>query len=313
MGKLLLYGSMLLLVGLLIFVVASILFSLGTLIQNLVLASLATTLYFSSSIIAAIFLICMFIDSGISSATRREFTEQKNTKNLKAIVGIAAYNEEQSIEGAVHDFKSIPFVSKVIVIDNNSKDRTNELAKKAGAEVVIERVPGYASTCIRALKECLARAKKDEIIVLVEGDGTFSAQDLYKMMSYIGNIDMVVGTRLCPEIVDRKTQLNWFYIYGNYFLAKLLHLKYYLRLTDVGCTYRAIRPEALRRIIDKVKVTSGHAFSPHMINVAAASDLLIVEIPITFHKRIGVSKGAGGNYRLAIKTGLKMWGDILFN
>ena len=82
------------------------------------------------------------------------------------------------------------------------------------------------------------------------------------------------------------------------------------RFTDVGCTYRAIKADALRKIINKL-VVGGHHFSPHMTMVAIKSGLKVIEIPITFRKRVGISKGAGGNKALGIKVGFRMLWDIL--
>jgi len=243
---------------------------------------------------------------------RREHYILNNTRKKKFVVGLLAYNEEPSIAQVVTEFKSHPLVSKVIVVDNNSKDKTSELATKAGADIVVlETRPGYDSACLRVLKECLEHCGTNEVIALCEADGTFSSLDLDKFLAYLANSDMAVGSRMCPEIVDKKTQLEpAFYSYGNYFIAKLIHLKYYLRLTDVGCTYRAINQDALRRLLPHLK-HRGHAFSPHMITEAAKQGLIVVEIPVTFKKRIGISKGAGGNYWLGWKTGWKMIFDII--
>jgi len=242
---------------------------------------------------------------------RREYVPTYDMSKKKFVVGLIAYNEEPSIVAVVKEFKKNPLVSRVIVVDNNSKDKTFQLAKEAGADIVVtEMRPGYDSACLRVLKECAAQAKQNEVVALTEADGTFSAMDLYKFLPYLGNADMVVGTRLCPEIVDRMTQLTPFYVYGNYFIAKLIHLKYYVRLTDVGCTFRVIHPSALKSLLPQLHYR-GHAFSPHMIAEAIKQHLIVVEIPITFRKRIGVSKGAGGNIWLGWKTGLKMIADIL--
>lgn len=75
-----------------------------------------------------------------------------------------------------------------------------------------------------------------------------------------------------------------------------------VRLTDVRCTMRALKKEALTKIIDNLKV-GGHHFSPHMTKVALRKGLRVIEIPVRFRKRLGTSKGAGGNRGLATKVG----------
>jgi len=81
------------------------------------------------------------------------------------------------------------------------------------------------------------------------------------------------------------------------------------RLTDVGCTYRVIRRDALERILPQL-VVGGHHFSPHMLLVALSHRLSVIEIPVTFRRRLGTSKGAGASLRKGLIVGLVMIGHI---
>lgn len=236
--------------------------------------------------------------------------------NPKICIALTAYNDEESIYDAINDFKNQEDVAEVIVVDNNSVDNTMKRAEEAGARVVHEVKQGYGYACIRGLKECLVN-KDANVIVLAEGDRTFRGYDLRKLVPYLDNADIVLGTRNTQELLDQKSQLDWFLVWGNLFLAKLIQIKYWnvkcwgrVRLTDVGCTMRAIRREALDRIIGNLKV-GGNYFSPHMIMVALNDDLKVVEVPITFRERVGASKGAGGSRWRAVKIGLKMLWHIL--
>lgn len=222
---------------------------------------------------------------------------------------MTAYNDEEIIGVAVKDFLSQENVAKVTVIDNNCTDNTAFEAKKAGAIVVKEPIQGYGAACIRALTEA---RKFGNIIVLVEGDLTFSGTDIKKLTAYLENVDMVLGTRTTMEIVSNDSQINWFIQYGNIFIAKLIQLRYWgkLRLTDVGCTFRAIRPDALDKILGQLKVSGNH-FSAHMILVALKNDLKLIEVPVTLKKRGGISKGVGGDILKGLQTGIKMWIEIL--
>ena len=235
--------------------------------------------------------------------------------DFRICVVLTAFNDEEAIYDAVKDFISQDNVEKVIVIDNNCQDNTSVQAKKAGAIVIRECNQGYGFSIIRGLNEALK--DKTEVIVLAEGDRTFRGRDIRKMLPYLEDVDMVVGTRMHKVLVEPDSQLDWFYVWGNTLLAKVLELKFFtfgfyskVRFTDVGCTYRAIKTKALRKIIDKL-VVGGHHFSPHMTLVAIKSGLRVVEVPVTFGKRVGISKGAGGNRVLAFKVGLKMLWDIL--
>ncbi len=236
--------------------------------------------------------------------------------NHNIVVAMTAYNDEVSIYDAVQEFITQPDVKEVIVVDNNSTDHTEELAVKAGAKVVKEQKQGYGYACIRGLREALEFPKVN-VVVLVEGDMTFAGNDLSKLVPYLDNVDMVVGTRTTQELTTEDSQLNWFYVWGNILLAKMVQIKFFdikhwgrVRLTDVGCTMRAIRAEALQRIVDRLLV-GGHHFSPHMLMTAIGDGLKVVEVPVTFRKRWGTSKGAGSSKRKGIGIGLKMMWHIL--
>ncbi|MGH9028610.1 MAG: hypothetical protein ACRDV4_03225, partial [Acidimicrobiales bacterium] len=107
-----------------------------------------------------------------------------------------------------------------------------------------------------------------------------------------------------------------FMTWGNLFLAFLIRLRYWdttfvgrAGLTDVGCTYRVIRRDALARIAGQLSV-GGQYFSPHMILVALRNGLSIVEVPVRFRERVGVSKGAGGSRARAMHIGMEMIREI---
>ncbi|TRZ53890.1 MAG: glycosyltransferase family 2 protein [Dehalococcoidia bacterium] len=239
----------------------------------------------------------------------------ETAKDPLICVVLTAFNDEESIFHAVEEFISQKNVKKVIVIDNNSVDNTYEIAEKINAKVIKEKKQGYGYAIIRGLKESI---KEDvDIVVLAEGDMTFRGRDILKMIPYLEDVDMVIGSRTHRVIVDDASQMDWFYTWGNVLLAKLLELKFFsmrflsrVRFTDVGCTFRAIKIESLQKIIDKLEV-GGHHFSPHMTICALKNGLKVIEIPVTFRKRVGVSKGAGGNKVLAIKVGFRMVWEIL--
>jgi len=230
-------------------------------------------------------------------------------------VVLTAYDDEASIGTAVDEFKVIPQVREVVVVDNNSKDRTSAVAAAHGATVVREAQQGYGYACIAGLRYALHQTKA-EFIVLCEGDMTFYGDDLAKFLPYLGDCDLVVGTRNTRSLTREGSQMDWFMAWGNLFLAILIRLRYWdwsylgrVQLTDVGCTYRAMRRESLQRIIDRLTVGAYH-FSPHMILVALRDYQSVTEVPIKFRARVGASKGVGTNRWRGIRIGLTMLGSI---
>ena len=228
---------------------------------------------------------------------------------------LTAYNDEESIAAAVLDFRSQPHVETVIVVDNNCSDGTAARALAAGATVVKESFQGYGYACIRGLREALERTEAD-LIVLAEGDSTFSGHDIAKMLPFLEDADLVVGNRVTPGLIDTHSQMDTFFVWGNQLGAKLVQLRFWdwrflgkVRLSDLGCTFRAMRRDALAEIIDELSVGGNH-FSPHMIMVSLRKGHTIVEVPVTFWPRVGVSKGANSLPK-AVGIGAAMFWHIL--
>ena len=234
----------------------------------------------------------------------------------RIVVAITAWNDQEAIRETVREFTAQEHVLETIVVDNDSDDETVAVAQKQGARVVIEPKRGYGNACKRGLREALSNTEAN-IVVLVEGDMTFSASDMAKMIPFLEDVDVVVGTRTTYELTDSNSQMDWFLSWGNLFLATLIRLRYWdplffgkIRLTDVGCTFRVMKKSSLAGIIDQLHVGDSH-FSPHMIIAALRARLRIIEVPIKFRKRVGTSKGAGSSRARAIRIGFRMLAEIL--
>lgn len=234
-------------------------------------------------------------------------------RNNSVTVVLTAYNDELSISQSVIDFKENPFVKRVIVISNNSTDNTLEEAKKAGALVYSEERQGYGSTVYRALKEG-TKYQDTEYTVLCEGDMTFTAYDIEKFLAYMPHGDIIVGTRIVEQLRDFDTQLTTFMFYGNYFAAKLLEMKHLglCSLTDVGTTYKLCRNTALMKLLPHLSNRINMEFNPYFLDTALSIGLSVIECPITFHKRVGKSKGGNRSNFIAFKLGIRMIRGILF-
>jgi Glycosyl transferase family 2 len=245
--------------------------------------------------------------------TRMEVRNDAVDKS-RVTVALTAYNDELSIARAVEDFRAHPLVRNVIVVSNNSSDATLERAAAAGAIVFNEKAQGYG----RCVHRCLVEATKldeTELIVLCEGDRTFRAADLDKFLAYAPHADIVNGTRTVERLRQHVTQLSTFMYYGNLFVGKLLEAKHLGKctITDVGTTYKLCRRDALRQLLPTLDAGINLEFNAYFLDRALESGLSVVECPITFHQRVGVSKGGNIDNARALKVGARMIMGIVFN
>jgi glycosyltransferase involved in cell wall biosynthesis len=247
----------------------------------------------------------------LTSYDRRRFQRRpapaRTDETFDLTVILTALNDQGSIGDSVRDFLSQPEVKRVVVIDNNSQDETAELAKRAGATVVVETTRGYGSCVFRGLE--FGSAFMDTTFVLLcEGDGTFSAEDIQKFKAYSRHADIVTGTRINELLRQPRTQLTTFIYFGNYFAAKLLEAKHLGRatLTDLGTTYKLIRSKALRENLNYFQREINLEFNAHFLDVALSRGLALIEIPVTFWPRVGESKGGNVSNARAAKVGLGM-------
>ncbi len=237
---------------------------------------------------------------------------EEDLSNAKVTVALTAYNDEESIGEAVKDFIAHPRVERVIVVSNNSADQTFERAQAAGAETHDEQQPGYGRCVYRCYQEALKSGA--ELIVLCEGDRTFRAADIDKLLAFAPHADVVNGTRIVEMLRERNTQLSTFMYYGNLFVAKLLEAKHLGRatLTDVGSTYKLVRAEALRALLPKLDPAINLPFNAHFMDVALGEDISFIECPITFHPRVGISKGGNTDNGRALSVGFSMMRGVTF-
>jgi glycosyltransferase involved in cell wall biosynthesis len=312
----LLHGVLLILFGLWMYLTTVVLAAVARLIQGNPLEQfLHATLWYSGLPTFCGLCLCaveLFLLLPTHQRSRNPLFEHRTDNRLTVV--LTAYNDEDSISPAVWDFKSHPCVRRVIVIDNNSQDGTAEAARLAGAEVIVERRPGYGRCVYRALTEG-SGLDDTELTLLCEGDMTFRAYDIDKFLAYLPHADIVNGTRIVEQLREPETQLTTFMYYGNFFVGKLLEAKHagLGTFTDVGTTYKLCRNRVLRRLLPALDPSVNLEFNAHLLDTALACGVRIVECPITFHRRVGVSKGGNTNNARALRVGLSMIAGILFS
>ncbi len=128
--------------------------------------------------------------------------------------------------------------------------------------------PGYGRCVYRCYQEALRHPA--DLIVLCEGDCTFRAADIDKLLAYIDHAHIVNGTRIVEQLRDYSTQLSNFMYYGNFFVGKLLELKHFGRgtFTDVGTTFKLLRRDSLERMMDAVDPSVNLEFNAHFLDIA---------------------------------------------
>lgn len=226
-------------------------------------------------------------------------------KSKKVSLVFPAYNEEKNIDAAIRDFQSMKLVDEIIVVDNNSRDKTSQIAKKAGSRVVVEKNQGYGFALRRGLKEA-----RGDLIVLCEPDATFSAQDLPKLLPLTDKYDLVMGTRTNTEYIRNGANMGPFLRFGNISLAKFMQLLYGLNnISDCGCTFRVFKKSIIKKIQPYFNVGSSH-FLPESVILTKLAGGKIVEIPVHYGHRVGKSK-ITGSFKKSVKVGLNMLGIIL--
>ena len=216
-----------------------------------------------------------------------------------------AYNEEPYIGQAVADFALDGLVDEIVVVDNNSRDRTADEARRSGARVVQETAQGYGHALRRGIREA-----RGQIVILAEPDGTFVGRDVLKLLAYSHDFDMVCGTRTTRELIWAQANMGWFLRMGNWTVAKMIQLLYNgPSLSDCGCTLRLTHRAALEQIRGDLTVGGSH-FLPEMVILALKRGLKVIEVPVNYRGRVGESK-ITGNLKGTLKTGFNMIGLIL--
>jgi glycosyltransferase involved in cell wall biosynthesis len=210
------------------------------------------------------------------------------TTNGNVYVIIPAYNEEKSIAKVILDVPK-NLVKEIIVGNNNSNDNTALEAKNAGATVVDAPISGYGNACLKGIDYLKDKAIADDIIVFMDGDYSDYPEEIVKIIAPIQNnkADLVIGSRTLG--IKERGAMTLPQEFGNWLATRLIKLFYGVKFTDLG-PFRAITWGNLMTINMQDKT---YGWTVEMQIKAAKSGLKSVEIPVTYRKRIGVSKVSG--------------------
>ncbi len=209
---------------------------------------------------------------------------------------IPAFNEEDSI-GLVLDALPQNLIHEVIVVDNNSTDNTARSASEKGARVVAEQRRGYGSACLKGISVL----DNPDIVVFLDGDFSDYPEELVKLVAPIesGEMDFVLGSRMI--LPESRSALLPQSRYGNQLAVFLMRLFFRHQYTDLG-PFRAIRYESLQAIAMQ---DTNFGWTAEMQIKAVKKGLRILEIPVKYRERVGVSK-ITGTFSGTIKAGTKI-------
>jgi glycosyltransferase involved in cell wall biosynthesis len=184
----------------------------------------------------------------------------------------------------------------VIVVDNGSTDGTGDEARGAGASVVREERRGYGFAC----KAGVLAAESAAVIVLLDGDAADDPQDLPRVLEPLlgDEADLVVGSRLAKPGSRERGSMTLQQVLGNGLAAFLMSRLYGIKVSDLG-PFRAIRRRDLLAL-EMREMTYG--WSVEMVVKAARAGYRYREVPVRYHRRIGVSK-VGGTLKGSLRAG----------
>jgi glycosyltransferase involved in cell wall biosynthesis len=209
---------------------------------------------------------------------------------------IPAFNEEKSI-GLVLDALPQNLIHEVIVVDNNSTDNTARSAIEKGARVVSEIRRGYGSACLKGIAEL----DNPHIVVFLDGDFSDYPEEIVKLVAPIesGEMDFVLGSRMI--LPKSRLALLPQSRYGNQLAVFLMRLFFRHQYTDLG-PFRSIRYESLKAIAMQ---DTNFGWTVEMQIKAVKKGLRILEIPVKYRERVGVSK-ITGTFSGTFKAGTKI-------
>lgn len=211
----------------------------------------------------------------------------------KVAVLVPCYNEEKTIAKVVKDFlRELPEAT-VYVFDNNSSDKSAEVAKKAGAVIktVLYQDKG------NVVREMFRQIDAD-VYLMVDGDDTYDAKDAKKIVAAVNDgADMVVGDRLNSTYFKENKRFG--HNFGNVLVRKLINLFFRSDIQDVMTGYRGFS----RRFVKTCPILSkGFQVETEMTVHALDKKMSVVSMPIGYKDRPADSPSKLNTYSDGVKV-----------
>ena len=217
---------------------------------------------------------------------------------------IPAFNEEKAIANVIAEIPNS--VDEIIVISNNSTDKTEEIAKNAGATVLLETKKGYGYACLKGMEYIANLEVKPDIVVFLDGDYSDYPEELTKLITPIlnQNIDFIIGARVSN--LRESGSMTPQQVFGNWLATFLMKAFFKAKFTDLG-PFRAIKYNKLLQLQMEDKT---YGWTVEMQLKVLKQKMSYVEIPVRYKNRIGVSK-VSGTVKGTIMAGVKIIGWIM--
>lgn len=215
------------------------------------------------------------------------------TKECEIAVLVPCYNEEKTIAKVVKDFlRELPS-AKVYVFDNNSSDKSVELAERAGA--VIKKVDYRGKGNV--VREMFRQVEAD-VYLMVDGDDTYDAKDAKKIVLMVNDgADMVIGDRLNSTYFKENKRFG--HNFGNVLVRKLINLFFRSNIEDVMTGYRGFS----RRFVKTCPILSkGFQVETEMTVHALDKKMNVVSVPIGYRDRLADNPSKLNTYTDGVKV-----------
>jgi NDP-sugar pyrophosphorylase family protein len=200
-------------------------------------------------------------------------------------IGLIVYSEgkEENIAFTLQRYSELNIFESISVVlpSNNSIE---DIVNNCGAKPIIcpENIRLYGEK----LKYAMEMAD-EEIIILTEADYSFSSRDIEKLLAYLPEADMVIGTRTTRQLIEQGSTMRGLVRFANALLGRLVEFLWWnrrSRFTDVGCTFRAIWKTSFNSVKDNL-TSNGPEFSAEMMIALLNQHQRVIEIPVNYFNR----------------------------
>lgn len=223
----------------------------------------------------------------------------KTSKKQKIAVLIPCYNEELTIRKVIRDFKKELPEADIYVYNNNSTDKSEQIALKAGAIVKRERQQGKGNVVRSMFRDIDA-----DIYVMVDGDDTYPAEEVHRLIEKVvkEDADMVIGDRLSSTYYTENKRP--FHNFGNDLVRNLVNFLFKSDIKDIMTGYRVFS----RRFVKSMPVISdGFQIETEMTVFALIYHMNISEVTISYRDRPEGSFSKLNTYKDGYKVLIKLF------